>query len=76
MVFTYEEHINKLEKCRCADTIDGYFYVKSSISNSPSNNRFEDITFNLLSKLKSKSPNSSQNSSPTVSPIPSPSRYF
>jgi len=72
MVFTYEEHINKLEKSRCADTIEGYFYIKSSISNSPSNNRFEDITFNLLSKLKSKSPNSS----PTVSPIPSPSRYF
>ncbi len=71
MVFTYEEHISKLEKGNIADSIDDYFYIKSSRSNSPSNNRFEDIAFNLLSKLKKSSPNSS----PKVSPNPSPKFY-
>ncbi len=71
MVFTYEEHISKLEKGNIADSIDDYFYIKSSRSNSPSNNRFEDIAFNLLSKLKKASPNSS----PKVSPNPSPKFY-
>ncbi len=71
MVFTYEEHISKLEKGNRADSIDDYFYIKSSRSNSPSNNRFEDITFNLLSKLKKSSPTSS----PKMTPTSSPSRY-
>ena len=71
MVFTYEEHISKLEKGNSADSIDDYFYIKSSRSNSPSNNRFEDIAFNLLSKLKKSSPNSS----PKISPNPSPKFY-
>ena len=68
MVFTYEEHISKLEKGNSADSIDDYFYIKSSRSNSPSNNRFEDITFNLLSKLKKSSPNNSPKQSPNSSP--------
>ncbi len=72
MVFTYEEHISKLEKGNIADDIEDYFYIKSSRSNSPSNNRFEDIAYNLLSKLKSKM---SPNSSPKVTPTSSPSRY-
>jgi hypothetical protein len=68
MVFTYEEHISKLEKGNSADSIDDYFYIKSSRSNSPSNNRFEDIAFNLLSKLKKSSPNGSPKVSPNASP--------
>ncbi len=68
MVFTYEEHISKLEKGNSADSIDDYFYIKSSRSNSPSNNRFEDIAFNLLSKLKKSSPNNSPKQSPNSSP--------
>jgi hypothetical protein len=72
MVFTYEEHISKLEKGNTADNIDDYFYIKSSRSNSPSNNRFEDIAFNLLSKLKKSSPNSS----PKITPTSSPSKYY
>lgn len=68
MVFTYEEHISKLEKGNIADNIDDYFYIKSSRSNSPSNNRFEDIAFNLLSKLKKSSPNNSPKVSPNASP--------
>lgn len=68
MVFTYEEHISKLEKGNIADSIDDYFYIKSSRSNSPTNNRFEDITFNLLSKIKKSSPNSSPKQSPNASP--------
>lgn len=68
MVFTYEEHISKLEKGNIADSIDDYFYIKSSRSNSPTNNRFEDITFNLLSKIKKTSPNSSPKQSPNASP--------
>lgn len=68
MVFTYEEHISKLERGNIADSIDDYFYIKSSRSNSPTNNRFEDITFNLLSKIKKSSPNSSPKQSPNASP--------
>jgi hypothetical protein len=73
MVFTYEEHISKLETGNSADNIDDYFYIKSSRSNSPSNNRFEDIAFNLLSKLKKSSPNSSPKITPTSSPS---SKYY
>lgn len=68
MVFTYEEHISKLEKGNVTDTIDDYFYIKSSRSNSPTNSRFEDIAFNLLSKLKKSSPSVSPKPSPTSSP--------
>ena len=68
MVFTYEEHISKLETGNSADNIDDYFYIKSSRSNSPSNNRFEDIAFKLLSKFKKSSPNSSPKITPTSSP--------
>lgn len=70
MTFTYEEHIRKIENGNVADSIDDYFYIKSTRSNSPSNNRFEDIAYNLLTKIKSKfSPSTSPNNSPKTSPI-------
>jgi hypothetical protein len=49
----YEEYLSKLEKVKQVNTLDDYFYHKSSRSNSPY--KFEDITFNLLSKFRNKS---------------------
>lgn len=66
----YEEYLSKFEKVKQVDTLDDYFYHKSSRSNSPY--KFEDITYNLLSKLRNKSPINSNNNSPTNSRTNSP----
>jgi hypothetical protein len=66
----YEEYLSKLEKVKQVNTLDDYFYHKSSRSNSPY--KFEDITFNLLSKFRNKSPMNSKNNSPTNSPVLKP----
>ena len=71
----YEDYLIKLEKVKQVDTLDDYFYHKSSRSNSPY--KFEDITFSLLTKSRYKSPvnyisNSpvnSRNNSKSNSPI-------
>jgi hypothetical protein len=66
----YEEYLSKLEKVKQVNTLDDYFYHKSSRSNSPY--KFEDITFNLLYKYRNKSPMNSKNNSPTNSPVLKP----